>query len=451
MNILFILLDTLRADHLSCYGYPKETSPNLDALAREGVLGENLFCPAIPTQPSHTTMFTGQFSITHQIVTHGGTKELSSDAPWLQRELQKAGFTTVAVDNLWKMKPWFSRGYEFYIDPSHRHHYMQMVSADIINSRLIPWLRHYGRDLQPWFLFVHYWDPHTPYIVPEKGLRWKFYGGKDPTDPKNESLKPLRRQIFWEWWKGWFHYLSEEELKGHPITDAEFIVAQYDAEIYFVDKHVGDVLNELEELGLADDTFVLITSDHGESMTEHDIFFDHHGLYECTIHVPLIVRWRAGGIAGGRRIPHTLQNVDIAPTLLEAAGVKVPEAMEGKSWLALFRGESKEPLWDVLITQECTYQAKWAIRTSEWKFILAREPDFHNTPMRELYHLPTDPGETRNLYLERFEVARELEGQLEGWIRKMMEKNGLNQDPLVEQGITIGKRWKDWIEKHRYW
>ncbi len=99
-NLLLIVIDTLRADHLGCYGYARNTSPNIDTLAQQGVVGESLFAPGIPTQPAFTTIFTGQHPITHQIVSHGGEKQLSRDAPWLPERLQKAGYTTCAVDNL---------------------------------------------------------------------------------------------------------------------------------------------------------------------------------------------------------------------------------------------------------------------------------------------------------------------------------------------------------------
>jgi len=445
MNVLLVALDTVRADHLSCYGYRYRTTPNIDELAEEGVLCERMYAPGIPTQPSYTTIFTGQYSITHGIVTHGGVAELSKDAPWFPRILQQHGYTTCAVSNLWRMKGWFSRGFEFYVDPSHRVPYLHSVDAETINSRAIPWLREHARE--KFFLFVHYWDAHTPYLPPEE-LRRKFYEG-DPFDPKNESLKPLWRQPFGDWWrKGWFKELSEG---GREVTDRDYIRALYDAEIFYADRAVRELLEVLEEAGVADDTLVIITSDHGELLGEHDIFFDHHGLYEGNIHTPLVVRWPAGGISGGRRVPHFVQHVDIAPTILEAAGLPVPEEMEGKSLLGLLRGETDEPLYDAIFTQECTWQAKWAVRTEEYKFILSRGEDLHNMPPRELYHLPSDPDEEHNRYLEQWEVAEGLEGELEGWIRTMLEKAGRSQDPLVEQGVTLGKSWHRWVEERRYW
>src|SRR5690349_10860080 len=119
-NILLIAADTLRADHLGCYGYIHNTSPQLDALAAAGVLGERLFCPGIPTHPSFTTLYTGQHPITHGIVSHGGKAQLARDTAVLPELLLQEGYTTCAVDNLWRARSWFGRGYEFYLDPSVR-------------------------------------------------------------------------------------------------------------------------------------------------------------------------------------------------------------------------------------------------------------------------------------------------------------------------------------------
>ncbi|HIC88341.1 MAG TPA: DUF4976 domain-containing protein [Anaerolineae bacterium] len=443
MNVLLIYIDTLRADHLSCYGYHRETSPGLDALAAEGVLFERLYCPAIPTQPSYTTLYTGQHSITHSIVTHGGTAWPNEHSPWLTEILQQHGYTTCAVDNLYSMKPWFVRGYEFYIDPSLRHPYRQAYPCEGFNQRAIPWLKQHADE--PFFLFVHYWDPHTPYLPPEQ-YRGLYYQG-DPTDPRHTSLAPLWHQPFGEWWqRDWFPQFGFDR----PLTDAEFLVAMYDAEIRYVDDAMAALLEALEATGVAEETLVIVTSDHGEEMYEHEVFFDHHGLYEGNIHAPLIVHW-PGKAQPGRRIPHLVQSVDLAPTVLDALGIEVPDTMEGHSLVPYLTGERNEPIYDRLITQECTWQAAWAIRTDEYKLILYREPGLHGEPMRELYDLRADPGERQNLAGQLPDVEAKLEAELEGWIQRMMAKNNLDQDPLVAQGITLGKEWKDWVKEKGYW
>jgi len=442
MNLLLIAIDTLRADHLGCYGYHRNTSPNLDALAQQGVLFEKLYTPAVPTQPSYTTVYTGQYPITHGIVSHGGEVSLSAQAPLLPELLQRAGYTTCAVDSMRAMKPWFARGYEFYIDPSLRLAHRHAATCEGVNSRAIPWLRQHAAE--KFFLFVHYWEPHTPYLPPQR-YRGLFYDGDPTAGP--DTLAPLRKQPFGEWWlQGWLSEFPQ------PLRDAEFVVAMYDGEIRYADDGVGELLGALERTGVAQDTVVIVFSDHGENMYHHGVFFDHHGLYEGAIHCPLIVRW-PGRVPAGRRVPHLVQHVDLAPTILGACGVEAPAAMEGASLLGLITGDSSAPLYDRLVAQECSWQAKWALRTDEYKFILSRDQgrDLHGMPARELYHLPTDPGELQNVAHRQPEVAAKMESELEEWIARMMQKNGLAQDPLVGQGITLGKRWREWVKEKGYW
>ncbi len=431
MNIVFIVVDTLRASRLGCYGYPMPTSPTMDRLAAEGAIFSRCFAPGIPTTPAHTTMFTGLHPLTHNIVCHGGQADLDRKTPVLAEMLQNSGYTTAAVDNLYDMKSWLARGYEFYINPSHRHKLRLLVSCEEINARALPWIREHSSE--QFFLFLHYWEPHTPYLPPER-YRTFYPAGRDPFSPEHTSFEPIKRQPFWEMFRDlWFNKLG-------PVTDAEYVASLYDAEIRHVDDGIAQVLAVLEETGLVEETLVILTGDHGESMYQHDIYFDHHGLYDDITHVPLICRM-PGRMAPGQTISPLVSHLDIAPTLLEAAGIAVPPSLEGRShWKSLTGLE--EPLGvKHVISCESTWQAKWAVRTETAKFILAREPDRHGMPPRELYDLTTDPGETLNLAEDRPGQVAEMEAGLEAWIAAGLKKTGRSEDPLRAQGITLGKRW----------
>lgn len=428
-NILLISVDSLRADHLGCYGYPRATSPHLDALAAQGVLCERTLCPGIPTFPSYTTLYTGQHPITHRIVAHPCKNDLDQSAPFLPWLLLQAGYTTCAVDSLMRSRLWFGRGYEFYIDPSIRHTLLHLaVTGDDLNARAIPWLRAHAAE--PFFLFIHYWDTHWPYTPPER-YRRLFYAGH-PTDPSNPSLEA--------WWRqpmGAAARATWLRTADGLITDVEYVIALYDQEIRYVDDAVGEIVSAVDELGLADRTLVLVTADHGESMTEHGIFFDHHGLYDSTLRVPLIARW-PGRLPEGVRLPDIVEVSDIAPTLLEAAGLRPPAAMEGRSfWRRLTGEESPDGHERVVRSLECTWQAKWSLRTDRYKFILARDPDRYGNPPRELYDLAADPGEERNIAAQRPEIASALEAELEGWIADRLRALGRRDDPLREHGISL--------------
>ena len=349
--------------------------------------------------------------------------------------LQKNGYTTCAIDNLGEWRFGFSQGYEFYVDPTRRRALSINCDNRAINGRAIPWLKQHGTER--FFMMVHYWDPHTPYLPP-RAYRKLFYKG-DPCDPGNHSLDGLMEHPLGRMWKEtWFNKL------GGNITDAAYLEALYDSEIRFCDDGIGKLLKTVEALKGAEDTLVILTSDHGELLFRHKVFFDHHGLYDGTLHVPLIMRH--SGFAP-KRVPHLVAHVDLAPTILELCGVAVPDGMEGSSLAPMLRDADAPPIRDCVVSQECTWQMKWSLRTHTHKFILAREEDFYHTPSRELYNLDADPCELRNIADDDPDTARAMESKLESWIAAKMAKNGLAQDPLVSHGITLGKAWKD--EKNR--
>lgn len=431
MNIVLILIDTLRADHLGCYGYPKPTSPAIDRLASEGALYERCFAPGIPTTPAHTTLYTGRHPIAHNIVAHGGSADLDRKMPVLPELLQQAGMTTCAVDNLFDIKPWLARGYEFYVNPSHRHRMRLMVRCEEINARAIPWIR--AHRSEPFFLFLHYWEPHTPYMPPQRYRR--FYDGADAFDPSIKTLEPLRNTPFWAMFgDNWFAKLG-------PVTDPEYIVSLYDGEIRHVDDGVSAILQTLDQEGLTDDTLVVLTADHGEVMVRNGIFFDHHGLYDDNTRVPLLLRW-PGHVAAGTRLSPLVTHLDLAPTLLDAVGAPIAEGMEGVSLLRDLSAASGHGEREAVVSCECTWQAKWALRTQTHKLILARAPDPYGNPRRELYDLVADPGETHQIAEAQPELADAMEQRLEAWIAERLARAGRTEDPLIAQGITLGKRWQ---------
>ena len=431
MNVLLIAVDTLRADHLGCYGYSRNTSPNIDEFAAQGAVFDWMIAPAIPTHPSFVTLNTGQYPITHGVVAHGGSRGVPRSAPWLPALMQKNGYTTCAVDNLGEWRYGFAAGYEFYIDPLQKHALSLNCDNREINRRAIPWLKQHAAER--FFMFVHYWDTHTPYLPP-RAYRSLFYRG-DPCDPANHSLDGFEAHPLGRMWRDtWF-----PKLGGH-ITDAEYIKALYDGEVRYCDEGIGKLLKTLESLKIADDTLVILTSDHGELMYRHGIFFDHHGLYDGNLHVPLIFRHPSLAPA---RIPHLAAHLDIAPTILDLCGIPTTESMEGVSLAPLLHGESSAPVRDFIVSEECTWQMKWSLRTRAHKFILAREDDFYHTPMRELYDLRNDPDELHNIAGDDPATARDLETRLEAWIADKMRQNNLTEDPLIGHGITLGQRWKE--------
>ncbi len=435
MKILMIAVDSLRADRLGCYGYDRPTTPFIDTLAGHSTVFENCYAPSIPTQPSFTTMFTGQWPTTHGIVAHRGRWSLGESAPFLPEYLQRAGYATAAVDNLAvHHKPWFSRGFDVCLNPRESGTYPNCFR---FNELAIEWLKARGRE--PFFLFVHYWDPHTPYMPPGR-YRDLFYSS-DPTVENRGSLDDFYRRPLRTWWpSGWLGRMASEwpDAAGAQISDIEFVRSQYDAEVRCVDDGIQELLGALDELGIEEETAVFIFSDHGEELGEHGIYFDHHGLYESDIRVPLIVRW-PGVDFNGTRVRSLVQHTDLAPTVLEGAGLPVPHKMDGRSMLPFIRGEADAGIGELLLTQECTWMAKWAVCEGGWKLIVAREPDFYGNPMLELYDLNGDPGERHNLARELPGRTQEMGEILASELSRRLARGGRTEDPVVAHGITLGK------------
>jgi arylsulfatase A-like enzyme len=306
-----------------------------------------------------------------------------------------------------------------------------MISCEEINARAVPWLEQHRSER--FFLFVHYWEPHTPYLPPQR-YRNFYPAGRDPFDPNVHTFEPIKRQPFWQMFGDtWFKKLG-------PVTDADYVASLYDAEIRHVDDAVAQLVETLDRLDLAQDTLVLLTGDHGESLGAHDIYFDHHGLYEDVIRVPLILRYPAA-ISAGKALGPIIQHQDVAPTLLEAAGVQTPHTMDGRSFWPLLTGEAEVPGAEEVVCLESTWQSKYALRTSTKKLILSRVQDRHRMPMRELYDLAADPDELCNLAEAKAEVAHGMEERLESVIAEMLARAGRTEDPLRVQGITLGRRW----------
>jgi arylsulfatase A-like enzyme len=221
------------------------------------------------------------------------------------------------------------------------------------------------------------------------------------------------------------------------ITDADHVVAQYDGEIAYMDACIQRLLTRVDELGLADDTLIVLNGDHGETLDEHGCYFDHHGIYECTLHVPLMMRL-PGVLPAGKRIAGYNQHKDLVPTILDLLGIKTKIKFDGQSLIPMVKGKRQTHESEFYIT-ECTWMRKHGWRTPEWKLIVALEPDFHFKPEVELYNLIQDPGETVNLASKEPDMVALLRGRMEAWIAKREKETG-NTNPMYTNLNWHGKQ-----------
>ena len=431
MKVVFIVIDTLRADHLGCYGYHRDTSPHIDKLASESVVFENAFPSDVPTQPSYTSMFTGLRGINNGIISHSASENLSENIPFLPEILAQNGVTTSAVSTLYMMRRWFARGFHYYMNPvAGNRRGLQQVNAVDINRVALPWMRDHKQE--DFFLFLHYWDPHGLYLPPEK-YRRLFYDG-DECDPDNHSLDYLKSHPIWTFTK------NQIDAIGEGITDLEYVVAQYDGEIRYTDDHIKQVLDQLESLNIDDETMLIITSDHGESMGEHNFYFDHFDIYETTIHVPLIMRFPKG-VPEGIRVPDQVQStISIAPTILNLYGLKVPDYMKGKDLVKIANDEEAGD--KVIYSNQGLWTAKRTIRTKKWKFIKTTHKAFWDTPERELFRIDKDPGELNNLTEVESDMVNKLELKMNRWAENELQGKADPLDLIVSFGLPV----YDWVE-----
>jgi arylsulfatase A-like enzyme len=254
-----------------------------------------------------------------------------------------------------------------------------------------------------------------------------FYHGWE-CDPANRSMDPVMS------FKPFCDYFASWMPPG--ISDKDYIIAQYDGAVAYMDACIQTLFTALESLGLLDETIVVINSDHGETLYDHECWFDHHGLYDVTLHVPLIIRYPPK-VPAGKRVAGFNQHKDLVPTLLELADIKLRGTrFDGRSLMPLIRGEVASHESEFYIT-ECTWMRKHGWRTPEWKLIVALEPDFHFKPEIELYNLIQDPDENCNLAEELPDVVAYLRGRMEQWIARRERETGL-PNPMLTQGDWHG-------------
>jgi arylsulfatase A-like enzyme len=424
-NIVLIGIDSLRADHMSCYGYHRLTTPHIGRFAGEGTLFERTYSAYIPTTSGYASMLTGMDVFSTQAVALRHKGPLRPEVKTLPEVLRDAGYNTTCVG--FSGNP-SSRGFDTYLDFPGWGSWNEGRSpkAQNLNAVSIPELDRLARARQPFFLFLRHMDPHAPYLPPEPYERIFYHGNE--TDPKNKSMEPVMAfKPFRDFFASWM---------PPRISDKDYVIAQYDGAVAYMDAAIRTIFTALEARNILDDTIVVINSDHGETLYDHECYFDHHGLYDPTLHVPLIIRYPAG-IPAGKRVAGFNLHEDLMPTLLDLAELE-PEgtAFDGQSLMPMIRGEVPSHSGEFYIT-ECTWMRKHGWRTPEWKLILALEPDFHFKPPVELYNLVRDPDENNNLADSEPEVVALLRARMEGWIRKREQETGLT-DPIMTQGDWHG-------------
>jgi len=258
-------------------------------------------------------------------------------------------------------------------------------------------------------MWLHYFDPHAPYTPPEPYT--KMYYSGDPRDLRNKTMEEV---VYPKRWIG-----SKYIEWLHGVTDIQYPISQYMGEVSYLDEQIGELLQKLYKYGLQENTMIIFTSDHGESLSEHHIYFAHAGLYEVTVKVPLII-WFPQKI-GHKAVESLVMSVDIMPTVLDFFGLEFPSGIRGKSFLPILHGKEEEIHEQIFCEHVSKTQAM--IRNKKWKYIkslrnwhFGKKFLFTNGD-RELYDLNSDPEELNNITNEYPEITEEFDQQLVAWLK----------------------------------
>ncbi len=415
-NIILITMDTTRADHLSCYGYPKHTTPHLDKIASEGVMFKNAYAPSPWTLPSHASLFTSMYPARHgahcdwEIMKSNQPRRLHTQHQTLAEILATHDYRTAGVIGAYFCSSFFglAQGFEYYDDtlinviPDLEHFTLFRISsrwvpylnfasrhglngsrvASQINTRVFSWLENHYQS--PFFLFINYYDPHHPYLPPDKD---SFLFKEDEVPEIDEFEKRKRDKL-----------------------------ARYDGEIAFVDYHMGKLFEKLRELNIYDPTMIIITSDHGEFFGEHDCWTHFYELYQEVITIPLIIKYPSSYSKKGVYI-NRVSLLDIMPTILNFLKIPLPENLQGVN---LFEGRSRvmaeiyrhKYIWPQ--RREGFARELKALFLNNYKYI--KEYQKESKGKKELYDIDNDPRELYNLIDAMPDKAREMEMKLTEWV-----------------------------------
>ncbi len=446
MRILYVDIDSLRPDHLGCYGYHRNTSPNIDALAERAARFDNCYVSDAPCLPSRTALWSGRNGFHTGVVNHGGTAAQpfvegaergfgdSFGATSWTSALRQAGFKTASVSPFGERHSawhWCAGWNEIY-NPGKRG----MESAGDVTPLALDWLKRYaGSD--NWFLHVNYWDPHTPYRTPDE------FGNPFESDPLPAWLTEELRQRGWEgfgphgtrehW--GWGDDIQEYvrfarfPRRLDSMAAVKRWIDGYDVGIRYADEHLGRLLNALADARVLEETVIVVSSDHGENHGELNVWGDHHTADHITSRVPLLVRWP--GLTDQPRVDNALHyQYDWAATLIELAGGRVPDNWDGRPFSQAFRAGSGGGRACLVVSQQA-WSCQRSVRFDDYMCLRTYHDGYHDWPPVMLFDVAADPHEQHDLAGEKPAVVDRAARLLADWQHEMMLTGQQNIDPMM--------------------
>jgi arylsulfatase A-like enzyme len=384
-NIVLILIDTLRADHVGCYGYGRNTTPNLDKFAADAILFKNAISPAPWTTPTVASVFTAQYP--HVLGYENEPVVLDDKFPCLAEILRNSGYTTAGIISHAYISNTFGigQGFDTYDEENAQGH--GHVSSPSVTDKAIAFVEDHKDDR--FFLFVHYFDPHCDYILHEPYNYYPEYDGPLHSGQKIADLRELAPEM--------------------TADDVHYLNALYDSEIRFTDEHLGRLLDVLKEQGLYDKSLVIVFADHGEEFLERGDHWIGHTktVYQELIHVPLMIKLPGEG--QGRVVDEHVGLVDLAPTILSVAGLEMPEEYTHDG-VPLEIAGGATPHARVTFSETMRWGTFQAMIRDSLKIIYDPTND-----VTQLINLADDPGEERDISAENLKTLRSMEADLHEW------------------------------------
>jgi len=444
MRILYIDIDTLRPDHLSCYGYARTTSPNIDRICRNAIRFDNCYVSDAPCLPSRAACWTGRFGIHTGVVNHGGAHaDLAIEGPergffgslkraQLAAVVKFPDIHTVTVSPFAERHGawWFYSGFKEMYNTGK----FGGERADEIVPLALDWLDR-NRDRDNWFLHVNVWDPHTVFRTPME------YGEPFESQPVPDwpTAEVIRHHF-----SSYGPHGAQEVSGTAPIergdrfprdlsqirSREDFVrwINGYDTGIWYADLWVGKLLDKLQEQGILEDTIIIVTSDHGENHGELGIYGDHHTADRITCRVPYVLR--IPQLTDGGRIDRALHyQMDLSATLIELLGKRVPPDWDGQSFADALR-EGRDEGRDEVIISNNAWACQRSVVWDSWLAMRTYHTGYKPFPEYMLFDLSADPQETTNLADSQPEILAEGMRRLEKWTSDMLESSDTGADPM---------------------
>lgn len=432
MRIIYFDLDCVRVDHLGIYGYQRETSPVIDAIAQEALVFDNCFVSDAPCLPSRAALFSCRPGIANGVISHewpgynfrfparGGMPSYYDEYTMPMRLLQQHNYHTVTFSIFAQrhLAWWFNAGFSEVLNPTRPSYHENSQSE---NPRVLTWIKHHIHDHDDLFLHIHYWDAHTPYH-PDDTCRERVALHPLPDFPDEDTIRDHYANFYGPksardiMIRSKPDYTSSTPYMPDEIAncdDFKVMLDSYDGSIASADQAIGEIIQALKDAGVYDDCVIIISADHGEAIGQMGMYFEHGVAVDGVAHVPLIMRWPGLTDAGGR-CETLMYQYDFMATLMDLLGIEPPPLWDAQSLAPVFHGEPSAGR-PFLVYGCGIFALQRAVRTRDHAFVRTFHPGCSPLDDVYLFDVQSDPHQTLNIVDDHPQLRAEMERLYADW------------------------------------